>query len=62
MNTGKQTSELLNHQTTCLYIPMQKLVWMCDDFSCRMGCRCFWDSDTDSYAQDIFMNVSVAMS
>ena len=24
----------------------------------RMGCRCFWDSDTDNYAQDIFMNVS----
>ncbi|KAJ8310794.1 hypothetical protein KUTeg_012659 [Tegillarca granosa] len=23
----------------------------------RMGCRCFWDSDTDSYAEDIFMNV-----
>ena len=22
-----------------------------------MGCRCFWDSDTDNYAQDIFMNV-----
>lgn len=22
----------------------------------RMGCRCFWDSDTDNYAQDIFMN------
>ena len=28
---------------------------------CRMGCRCFWDSDTDSYAQDIFMNVSISM-
>ncbi|KAK2161547.1 hypothetical protein NP493_1577g00013 [Ridgeia piscesae] len=25
----------------------------------KMGCRCFWDSDTDNYAQDIFMNVSV---
>ena len=24
----------------------------------RMGCRCFWDSDTDNYAQDLFMNVS----
>jgi len=23
----------------------------------RMGCRCFWDSDTDSYAQAAFMNV-----
>jgi len=22
----------------------------------KMGCRCFWDSDTDNYAQDIFMN------
>ena len=22
-----------------------------------MGCRCYWDSDTDNYAQDIFMNV-----
>ena len=26
----------------------------------KMGCRCFWDSDTDNYAQDIFMNVSTA--
>lgn len=25
----------------------------------KMGCRCFWDSDTDSYAQDIFMNDSI---
>lgn len=24
----------------------------------RMACRCFWDSDTDNYAQDIYMNVS----
>ena len=23
-----------------------------------MGCRCFWDSDTDNYAQDIYMSVS----
>jgi len=23
----------------------------------KMGCRCFWDSDTDNYAQDVFMNV-----
>lgn len=23
-----------------------------------MAARCFWDADTDSYAQDIFMNVS----
>eukprot|EP01063_Lacrimia_lanifica_P024871 TRINITY_DN3268_c0_g1_i1.p2 TRINITY_DN3268_c0_g1~~TRINITY_DN3268_c0_g1_i1.p2 ORF type:complete len:123 (+),score=53.42 TRINITY_DN3268_c0_g1_i1:87-455(+) len=22
----------------------------------KMGCRCFWDQDTDSYAQDIYMN------
>lgn len=22
-----------------------------------MACRCFWDSDTDNYAQDVFMNV-----
>ncbi|KAH9512396.1 Tctex1 domain-containing protein 2 [Bulinus truncatus] len=22
----------------------------------KVGCRCFWDSDTDNYAQDIFMN------
>ncbi|XP_041350749.1 dynein light chain Tctex-type protein 2B-like isoform X2 [Gigantopelta aegis] len=22
----------------------------------KMACRCFWDSDTDNYAQDIFMN------
>ncbi|RUS91112.1 hypothetical protein EGW08_001137 [Elysia chlorotica] len=25
----------------------------------KMGCRCFWDSDTDNYAQDIFMNESL---
>ncbi|CAH1781906.1 unnamed protein product [Owenia fusiformis] len=25
----------------------------------KMGCRCFWDSDTDNYAQDIFMNDSL---
>lgn len=24
----------------------------------RMGARCFWDSDTDNYAQDIYINVS----
>jgi len=23
----------------------------------RFGCRSFWDSDTDNYAQDVFMNV-----
>ena len=28
-----------------------------DNYLFRMGCRCFWDSDTDNYAQDIFMNV-----
>ena len=26
---------------------------------CRMAARCFWDADTDNYAQDIFMNVSL---
>lgn len=25
----------------------------------KMGCRCFWDSDTDNFAQDIFMNDSI---
>ncbi|XP_067669145.1 dynein light chain Tctex-type protein 2B-like isoform X2 [Haliotis asinina] len=25
----------------------------------KMACRCFWDSDTDNYAQDIFMNDSI---
>ncbi|XP_013402480.1 tctex1 domain-containing protein 2-like isoform X1 [Lingula anatina] len=25
----------------------------------KMGCRCLWDSDTDNYAQDIFMNDSL---
>ncbi|RKO84107.1 Tctex-1 family-domain-containing protein [Blyttiomyces helicus] len=24
----------------------------------RMGCRCFWDADTDNMAQDVFSNVS----
>ncbi|TPX72978.1 hypothetical protein SpCBS45565_g00089 [Spizellomyces sp. 'palustris'] len=24
----------------------------------RMGCRCFWDADTDNVAQDTFINVS----
>uniref|UniRef100_A0A4W5QAL3 Dynein light chain Tctex-type 2B n=1 Tax=Hucho hucho TaxID=62062 RepID=A0A4W5QAL3_9TELE len=28
----------------------------------KMAARCFWDSDTDSYAQDIFMNVSILSS
>ena len=28
-------------------------------FSHRMDCRCFWDSDTDNYARDTFMNVSL---
>jgi len=22
----------------------------------KMGCRCFWDSDTDNYAQELFTN------
>ena len=22
-----------------------------------MGCRCFWDSDTDAYAEDTYRNV-----
>ncbi|CAG5119723.1 unnamed protein product [Candidula unifasciata] len=25
----------------------------------KMACRCFWDSDTDNYAQDIFINDSL---
>ena len=25
----------------------------------KMGCRCFWDPDTDNYAQDLFMNESI---
>lgn len=25
----------------------------------KMACRCFWDSDTDNYSQDIFMNDSL---
>ena len=25
---------------------------------CRMACRCFWDADSDNYAQDLYMNVS----
>ncbi|CAK8687079.1 dynein light chain Tctex-type protein 2B-like [Clavelina lepadiformis] len=25
----------------------------------KMACRCFWDSDTDNYAQDVFMNNSL---
>ncbi|XP_006811247.1 dynein light chain Tctex-type protein 2B-like [Saccoglossus kowalevskii] len=25
----------------------------------KMACRCFWDSDTDNYAQDIYMNDSL---
>lgn len=24
----------------------------------RMACRCFWDSDTDNYASEIYSNVS----
>ena len=26
--------------------------------STRMASRCFWDADTDNYAEDLFMNVS----
>ncbi|XP_061862142.1 dynein light chain Tctex-type protein 2B isoform X1 [Colius striatus] len=26
----------------------------------NMAARCFWDADTDSYAHDVFMNVSIA--
>eukprot|EP01012_Entosiphon_sulcatum_P066804 TRINITY_DN961_c0_g1_i1.p2 TRINITY_DN961_c0_g1~~TRINITY_DN961_c0_g1_i1.p2 ORF type:complete len:142 (-),score=37.39 TRINITY_DN961_c0_g1_i1:132-557(-) len=22
----------------------------------KMGCRCFWDSDTDNYAEEMYMN------
>ncbi|KAJ3052061.1 Tctex1 domain-containing protein 2 [Rhizophlyctis rosea] len=25
----------------------------------RMGCRCFWDADTDNIAQETFMNESL---
>ncbi|KAI8823658.1 Tctex-1 family-domain-containing protein [Fimicolochytrium jonesii] len=25
----------------------------------RMGCRCFWDADTDNVAEDTFINVSI---
>jgi len=32
----------------------------CVHVSGRMACRCFWDSDTDNCAQDIFMNVWTA--
>ena len=26
-----------------------------------MGCRCFWDSDTDNYASETFVNVSAEL-
>ena len=26
----------------------------------RMGCRTFWDTDTDAYASDTFINVRIA--
>ncbi|ESO98751.1 hypothetical protein LOTGIDRAFT_203677 [Lottia gigantea] len=25
----------------------------------KMACRCFWDSDTDNFAQDVFINDSL---
>ncbi|XP_062521802.1 dynein light chain Tctex-type protein 2B-like [Corticium candelabrum] len=25
----------------------------------KMGCRCFWDSDTDNYVRDVFMNDTI---
>ena len=25
----------------------------------KVGCRCFWDSDTDNYAQHLYMNESM---
>jgi len=39
------------------YLPNVEIVDMIRVFACRMACRCFWDSDTDNCAQDIFMNV-----
>jgi hypothetical protein len=27
----------------------------------RMGCRCFWDADTDNYAEESYRNVSGAL-
>lgn len=32
------------------------------DFTCRMGCRCFWDPKTDDYAQQVFSNVSLVQA
>ena len=29
----------------------------CTDWCGRMACKCFWDSDADSYVQDVYMNV-----
>ena len=26
----------------------------------RMACRCFWDQNTDSYAQEVYSNVRMA--
>lgn len=26
-----------------------------------MGCRCFWDADTDNYAEDTYRNVSLTL-
>ncbi len=26
-----------------------------------MACKCFWDSDADNFAQDVFMNVSCCL-
>lgn len=28
----------------------------------RMGCRCFWDSETDCYASETFSNVRTELS
>lgn len=44
----------------CLQLSSQHIKifhWIC--FVYRMAARCFWDADTDSYAQEIYMNVSV---
>ena len=30
---------------------------MFENSNTRVACRCLWDSDTDNYAQDIFMTV-----
>lgn len=68
---SKQTKckNILNSGTTAASsTTMKKLIFAFSQISLefayifRVACRCLWDSDTDNYAQDVFMNVSSVLA